>query len=202
MNQPIFQNTIIPSPDKALWQHIYSSQIYGTFFSIYINLVNDKSDYNKLVSAQFKLINYKGPINIGIHRVLKPKKDGKGIYFTIYVKGLSSKRTSRKIDLSKFKFRKNVIPVINIHRKIEPINNGSAYKGQVFDSENFYRDIENIQEPFSSEFKSYRDADSSECPPKKKSNLKKKSQPEDLSCRCPRGQGRIPNLNQVWSPER
>lgn len=65
--------------DKKNGQAIYSSQLYGTFFSIYALIESDKIVKNSktlYVIKQIKLfiINYKGNINLGITKAhLKPK---------------------------------------------------------------------------------------------------------------------------------
>lgn len=193
MDKPLFQNTILPTTKTNVWQHIFSSQVYGTFFAIHINLITDESEYSKLKTAQFKLINYKGPINIGIDKVdLTANKDS--IDVIVHVQGLNEKRTSEIKDLPIDIFDPNDMPIINIHRKITPLNSGSDYKGQVFDSEYYYRDIEGDKydaHEYDREFLSYRDDDDD-----------KPYEGADLSRRCPRGLGRIPNINRTFTTSR
>ena len=72
------------NPDHTIkkenhYQSVYSSQIYGTFFSVYakFNLDISKSDIPNGVyhvdSVDFKVANYKGILDIGIQNVILPK---------------------------------------------------------------------------------------------------------------------------------
>ena len=70
-----FSSTIelLDQDDRA--QKIYGSQVYGTFFSIFVNLNTREvdEDHIEITSATFDLVNYNGPINIGIRSIGIPQ---------------------------------------------------------------------------------------------------------------------------------
>jgi len=80
-------------------QFIYGSQLYGTFFGVYAFFKAEiigkhEIKINKIV---FNILNYKGPIDIGIDRAEYNNQD-KIIY--LYVKALSDPRAQFELDLS------------------------------------------------------------------------------------------------------
>ncbi len=61
--------------DKVNYQVVYSSQVYGTFFSIYSKFdaeLNETTNEFLINKIDFKLINYKGILNMGITNVKGP----------------------------------------------------------------------------------------------------------------------------------
>ena len=161
MKKDYFITNIQPFPDKHLWQSIFASQAYGTFFAVYINLVSTKKSSLKniqLRSARFQLFNYKGPINLGIDKVTIKVEPSKGIIdFNIFVQALNKKTRSKKINLKKFDFSKANGLAITVNRKITPLSNKSHIKNGVFDSEYYYRD--SILKPYKykKDFLNYKD---------------------------------------------
>ncbi|MBW1295610.1 hypothetical protein [Aquimarina litoralis] len=60
---------------KDVWQPVYMSQLYGTFFGVYGKFNFDKESNS--IEVDFKTINYKGIINIGIKKaeLSKPNRN-------------------------------------------------------------------------------------------------------------------------------
>lgn len=64
-------NVHLSSISNNRYQHIYSSQLYGTFFSIYGRFTITEA--HVLTKVDLKLVNYKGILNIGIKSFQPPK---------------------------------------------------------------------------------------------------------------------------------
>ena len=134
--------------NQADKQAIYFSQLYGTFFGVYAQpVLNDSKEH--LMAIRLWLINYKGPLNMGIVREKTelPNEDGALILenntlkFVIYVKALSSvygESNSVLIPVNNIAIAK--IRKIKIFRELEPMNANQAFLNEVFDSEFYDRD--------------------------------------------------------------
>jgi len=71
---------MIPNPEKRKdnpYQAIFSSQNYGTFYQVYCKPILAKNDNNILEALKFKIVNYRGPLNIGFSETSKYKTSGK-----------------------------------------------------------------------------------------------------------------------------
>lgn len=129
------------------YQSVYSSQLYGTFFSIFgkFQTKSDNENYY-LYRATFKLINYKGIINMGITRIDEP-----------YLRVTNSGTTHYDIQLEVKALHDNdkvtlnfntplIIPkknsFMNIDRKLIQMHHPkkSALENNIFDEEFYYRE--------------------------------------------------------------
>jgi hypothetical protein len=136
-------------------QLIYASQLYGTLFAVSgkFKLSEDKQ---KLIEIEFKLINYKGTLNLGILSITNSdlvkdtKVDGRYI-LTLQLKAMdgvhghnkSIKLTNLDIDINLFK---QLLVTRRLHR-FGPINDITSHlDDMVFDSEFFERDGAVIRE--------------------------------------------------------
>jgi hypothetical protein len=127
---------IIKEEDK--YQAIYSSQNYDTFYQIYckphVSLTNDTLD-----SLEFRIINYKGPINIGFAENDEHKSEAdyeEGILgLKLVVKG-NSNIYSKVIDLRDKNIKKEALTTLFIYRVLLRLSEGKAMSlGGIFDSE-------------------------------------------------------------------
>ena len=127
--------------DFSRMQSLYSSQNYGTFYEVYA-LCNFENDLLK--SIDLKLVNYKGPINIGFLNKLggncKLKFDlkSKTLCLILVVKGLGN------YDSTTITVNENVpideIDEFNTYRLLMPLNvNSDGLENNVFDEEYYYR---------------------------------------------------------------
>ncbi len=144
-----FSTNVYLSSGDQRYQLIYTSQVYGTFFGIYAYFnINETT----LDSIRFKLINYKGIINIGIEDITHQiNESNKTIEFNITIKGVSEHQDfphlSNNSSAGSGGYSINV-PLANIrnyyleiNRKIIPLGApGKDTVNNVFDSEFYYRD--------------------------------------------------------------
>lgn len=140
------------------FQSIYASQLYGTFFGIYIKLneIITGQDNFYIKNAEFRLLNYKGPINLGITQQVEFKKSHQGEYeqwppggvFKIEVQALHKKK-SYKITTTKdteYAFAKEG-SYLCVDRRVKKMHpdpthddpNGIPLQNGVFDSEFYFR---------------------------------------------------------------
>ncbi len=131
------------------FQEIYSSQNYGTFYSIYISFDSEKDETDEkiilLKNIKFKIVNYKGIINLGIVDVMwNPKITREEVGFKIMVEGMAKDKTFLfptnkvfKIDtsrFSKFVIERELLEMSFFDKTKNPNDN------LVFDNEFYYRD--------------------------------------------------------------
>lgn len=87
------------------FQLVYASQVYGTFFGIYARFdFARQSERLKLNKITFRIINYKGQINIGIDAVGLPpykQKDPKNLNITFHLKGYMPALQDYECDFTK-----------------------------------------------------------------------------------------------------
>ena len=143
--------SFILQPESERYQVIFASQNYGTFYAFYAKL-NFAKDH--LESIDFKLVNYKGIINLGFLN-----NNDRGIKFDfspetgtldieIIIKGLTQNYETNKLYIGE-SISANDIKNIFIARKLKRMaNNGSEIDG-VFDNEFHYRsgNIKNERKP-------------------------------------------------------
>lgn len=149
-----FRTTVdltIPYGDNV-YQLVYASQLHGTLFGVYgmfdAQKVSEKQ--YKITKINFRLINYKGCVNIGLDAIKLSKKDDKDV-IEIYVSPLKKK------DELNFRFRENFVvgngkEIIFLrylkpfHPKITGNTSGTNENGEIsrqhifFDEEFNYRD--------------------------------------------------------------
>ena len=128
---------------KDKWQLVHASQAYGTFYCIYAKFEPNLA-VDKLVKYEFKLVNYKGLINLGIDGVMLSLDDADAdLAFTIKVQGLIKDKDigdTISVDLDWTKAIKG-----SFYIDLQPLH-GNDYsksdylKNHVFDQEFFYRD--------------------------------------------------------------
>lgn len=140
------------------WQTIYSSSLYGTMFSIFGKFKYDEAS-STLASAELWLINYKGPIDLGIkeakfqeHRKFVEMYDELGQVYPKIVRVISLKVVLQGLNeddykiinvnckLSKSDLKKDIY--FEIDRTMVCLDDvdGKDSKASVFDSEFCYRD--------------------------------------------------------------
>ncbi len=126
------------------YQAIYASQLYGTFFSVFGKFTCSKSDKDEYILEKiaFKIINYKGVINLGISNV-------KGIYEIPNDNGIIQKTINIEVqalntadefelDCTGVKLKKNELFIAE--RTLKPMHNGMALNNSAFDDEFYYRE--------------------------------------------------------------
>lgn len=127
-----------------LFQAVYSSQNYDTFYQIYCKPHLD-TDNEKVNFLEFKIVNYKGPLNIGFAENPLTKLENEynkedGILgLKLVVKG-NSTLDSLKIDVSEKDIIKKNFKGLNIFRILESMYDDVAISnGGIFDSEFYTR---------------------------------------------------------------
>ena len=149
-----YQGSVVLQNDLGL-QEVYSSQNYGTFYSIYLSLEcspnpKDKNVIN-LTNIRFTIVNYKGILNLGIVDVKYKPKDPKGyIEFKINVRAMERNRDFPLIkgngEPKVISINRNKVKNIRITRKLLKMNEFNPYlspnhpNNAVFDNEFYYRD--------------------------------------------------------------
>lgn len=131
--------------DDDRYQAVYSSQNYETFYELYAKPIFD-GDY--LTDIKFRIVNYKGPVDIGFvdleqtKNELKYSKKDKTLRLSLLVKGLPLKSNITKTLALKNKIHKDSIKRFNVYRTLIPMtgvgDTNAMYLG-VFDNEFFYR---------------------------------------------------------------
>lgn len=136
--------------EKNIYQFIYGSHLFGTSFAIYSQFdseapVKNSTKINKII---FKLINYKGCVNIGLVGSASYKKVKRTHVITLNVKPLAS-------SLNTIEFNNNGSGIIikdgdeiNFQRLIKPYDyitegendSGRSQESIFFDGEFNYRD--------------------------------------------------------------
>lgn len=131
--------------DRKKFQVVYSSQLYGTFFSVYACFkFTDTKVGGDFELVTFKIHNYKGPINIGIKEVVYDSTEQQ---FLITVQGLGeSKDDFEKVATFKNGISFSASKPMKFERKLVPLNdrdsdsNHMPFKHGFFDSEFYKRD--------------------------------------------------------------
>ncbi|NVJ63442.1 MAG: hypothetical protein HWD84_04345 [Flavobacteriaceae bacterium] len=127
------------------YQAIYASQLYGTFFSVFAKFTcqNIQSDHYIIEKIDFKLINYKGVVNLGISNVqgvfdVIDDEGNQRKLVNLEVQGLNS-NDEFEFNCSGLSLPKNDLFILQ--RTLKPMHNhGSAIDNSVFDDEYFYRE--------------------------------------------------------------
>jgi len=122
-------------------QMIYASQLYGTFFAIYAYFEAESTNnplHKKINRIQFNIINYKGPLDIGISEI---KYYVNNRSFEIKVRALIDPLTQHEIVFSNGLLVKKEEEILFL-RNLEPLSSKSGDKNKyhVFDSEFYARD--------------------------------------------------------------
>ena len=136
------------------YQEVYSSQNYGTFYSVYISFdCKPGENENEIIlyNVKFEIINYKGVVNLGIKDVKFEINQKKQPQFKVMVEALHGKRVfeygEETIDLGK------VEPILAIERLLLKMSNFDENQSpndnsvQAFDNEYYYRDGISKPEP-------------------------------------------------------
>lgn len=140
--------------DNSRFQGVYASQCYETFFTVYAKFNFDKN--NLLESIVLKLINYKGPINLGfLHLENNHENPNNGINtifgdkilkMDLMIRGATGiTETIHKFDTSITKISKDNISVFLIDRILDRLNGSNPFKQNIFDSEFHYRSGEKTE---------------------------------------------------------
>lgn len=150
----VYINTVIISKEEG-WREIYSSQNYGTFYAVYINFeASIEESSNPLITLkniQFKIVNYKGILNLGIENAKVFRPVGKN-YLEIHVtlQAMNAKRLFKFNE--EVSFKKNEIPALEIKRELIPMRgfqpdlSPNDENVLVFDNEYYYRDSTDLPE--------------------------------------------------------
>ena len=151
--------TILLKKNQGL-QHVYSSQNYGTFYSLYLTFdytISGKQsehgtkDIIELKDLCFTIINYKGLFNLGIANVItKDLISKRKFVFKIEVEALIPKREyilkKEKPMMEPIEIDLNRTDIIEIQRELlkmsqfYPDHNPNSPKNLIFDDEFYYRD--------------------------------------------------------------
>lgn len=149
--------------DRNISQFVYASQLYGTLFGIYANFecIYEQEKPIKIKSIRFKLINYKGYVNIGliyvkdyfdkelddeVYKAVEKEIDKEVIY--LYVQPLKSSSEHVNFEFTNGGLDLRVKNQIIFERIVKPLNDrikgenelGNSQKEIFFDQEFNYRD--------------------------------------------------------------
>lgn len=168
-------NISLSDNDKNRFQLIHATQLYGTFFGIYAQIIckPDGAGKTQLERMNFIGINYKGPINLELCRqspksnqiLVKPGKEpkyittgDKGVLMDIWVRA-STRNVEKDFDVLTLDFTQyfqdklesgNYLRVLRKLQRMDPNGTGQISESVVngmFDSEYFVRDGLLVQEP-------------------------------------------------------
>lgn len=146
-----YQGSIVLQNNQGL-QEIYSSQNYGTFYSIYLTFECRPNPKDKklvdMTNIKFSIVNYKGLLNIGIVRAEDELK--KDLEFKIDVRAMERNRDfpliDGKGDPKTISFDPKKVKNIIINRRLlkmtdfNPNLSPNHPNNTVFDDEFYYRD--------------------------------------------------------------
>ncbi|MEQ9300910.1 MAG: hypothetical protein RIF33_20215 [Cyclobacteriaceae bacterium] len=133
-----FIGNVDPSNDKD-FQALYASQLYGTFFSVFGKFTCEEiaeKEYT-LKKIEFKLINYKGLLNLGITDVKGFFEEGKEPLINIEVQALGG-QTCYEYGCPGIKVKKDQL--LLIERTLRRMHNNRGLYGDVFDEEFYFRE--------------------------------------------------------------
>ncbi len=150
-----YQSTITFKNDLGL-QEVYSSQNYGTFYSVYLSLESkpgSKPNQIEISNIHFKIVNYKGIINMGIVKVGVRKDETEGyLEFEVQVRAMERNREFPLVepngDPMEIKIDRSKINRVIITRLLLPMSTNdfnpalgpNHVNNAVFDDEFYYRD--------------------------------------------------------------
>ncbi|MCL6272515.1 hypothetical protein M3P19_00760 [Muricauda sp. 2012CJ35-5] len=134
----------------GIYQSIYSSQNYGTFYQIFCKakFTKEQSSGKELLdSLYFRLINYKGQMDLGFAKSAVEKdlvdydSTTQIVGVKLAVRGMSNYHTLQYKLPESVKVYKDQFNRINVHRILMPLNPtvSSHALGSIFDSEFYYR---------------------------------------------------------------
>ncbi|MEK6154549.1 hypothetical protein WIW50_14865 [Flavobacteriaceae bacterium 3-367] len=127
--------------NESDYQNIYSSQLYGTFFMVYAKFSTETCEGGyKIKSITLRLLNYKGPINLGIARAkLIQKRDGdtKSAKLKIEVQALKPSNIDVGVEIVPG-LECSIGGDIYVDRSLKPL--GSDFVDGVFENEFRYRE--------------------------------------------------------------
>ena len=128
------------------FQLVFASQVYGTFFGIYARFdFTRQSERFKLNKITFRIINYKGQINIGIDAVKPPeynKNDPKNLNFIFYLKGYMPPLQDYECDFTRDEIYLEDGSQITFKRSMRNFTErpDDTFNMGVFDDEFYFRD--------------------------------------------------------------
>ncbi len=142
----ILVNTIDLSNSKEtskFYQSIYSSQLYGTFFVIFAKFKTKKiSQGYKIKNITLRLMNYKGPINLGISRARFYSEQIGESYRGVLKVEVEALSGNNNMDFEnviiKADSRCTITNFIEVERSVKELSN--PIKNGVFEEEFFYRE--------------------------------------------------------------
>ncbi|WP_430967327.1 hypothetical protein [Spongiimicrobium sp. 2-473A-2-J] len=127
--------------NESDYQNIYSSQLYGTFFMVYAKFSTETCDGGyKIKSITLRLLNYKGPINLGITRaklVRMIHPDATSVLLKIEVQALQPSNVDVTVDVAR-DMECSIGGVLQVVRGLKSL--GSDFVGEVFENEFKYRE--------------------------------------------------------------
>ena len=150
-----FSSTIELQDQDNRAQKIYGSQVYGTFFSVFVNFKTKEVDkeHVEIVSATFDLVNYNGPINVGIRSIGPPELvRERFLVLPITIQGLHPGLTHEDVTLTgkygPIILKKSLVNYLIVQRSLCPLNYPDAHGdmqeralcNNVFDAEFYNRD--------------------------------------------------------------
>ncbi|MEX0288119.1 MAG: hypothetical protein AB3N14_03340 [Flavobacteriaceae bacterium] len=150
-----FSSTIELLDQDNRAQKIYGSQVYGTFFSVFVSFKTREIDkeHIEITSATFDLVNYNGPINVGIRSIGPPEiVRERFLVLPITIQGLHPSLTQEDVTLTgregPIVIKKSLVNYLIVQRSLCPLNypdsSGDMEKKamchNVFDSEFYNRD--------------------------------------------------------------
>lgn len=150
LNDENYTGSYLIADKRNRYQSIYSSQNYETFYEIYVHAnFHDKGNINKVESFEFRIVNYRGPLNIGFAKLKGQPKDSLHFNETEGVIGLKLfLQGNNNMNYMTYKvpdtvnITKDNVQQINIYRMLIPLNGTSLVSmsgKKIFDSEFFER---------------------------------------------------------------
>jgi len=133
------------------FQSIYSSQNYGSFYEMYIKAnFYEKSESDLIKSFEFRIINYKGPLNVGFANIVEQKDemlfnngDNVGVIgLRIIVSGRNNTNEMIYEVPRAWGLTKHNAKQLNIYRMLIPLDGleiNSNEQKEVFDTEFYER---------------------------------------------------------------
>jgi hypothetical protein len=146
-NDPLIGSFVIKNgknkEEKHPFMAVYSSQNYGTFYQVYCRPVFDESKQEFLKFLEFKIVNYKGPINLGLEHKNKFEVDYDGsgtLGVKLAVKANGPNQLVR-INVRNWNIQKEGLKALNIYRVLSKMYSGNIaiQRNRMFDSEFYTR---------------------------------------------------------------
>ena len=127
--------------DSSRYQFLYASQNYGTFYCIFAKITLKSNKY--LDTIKFKLINYKGLVNMGFFGTegeeITVEINNNELQIKIIVGGLKKDNETTFTVSSGLKLDISNIKYIVFNRLLRKLHEHGCANGLVFDDEFFYR---------------------------------------------------------------